>query len=210
MKIYLDFDDTIFDTNSFTKELIRIFNAAGFTEKDFYDNLALTKKKVGGFDLDTIFNYFVAQHEFDARKTRRSIDNIFSNADVFVHNDLFDFIKEFPKEKLALLSLAAPTPFQREKIENSKIVPYFSEIIVTPRNKEESFKEIAREHKGKQLFFVEDRADQIDRVKASTPQVTAMKIERPSGRYSDIKSELADYIVKDLYGVTDIIKGKVR
>ena len=209
MKIYLDFDDTILDTDGFIKELVRIFIVAGFMEQDFYDNYAKTKDKVGDFDLDTLFHFFAAQHEFDERKTRRSVDNIFSNIDVFVHNDFLDFIKEFPKEKLALLSFGT-TPGQREKIENSKIVPYFGEIIVTPKSKEENFRDILREHGDKELFFVEDKADQIDLVKALAPQVTAMKIERPSGRYTATKSERADHIVKDFYDVADIIKGRFK
>lgn len=207
MKIYLDFDDTILDTNGFIQELIRVFNSAGFSEKDFYDNYEKTKAKVGDFDLDTIFGFFSEQGDFDVRKTRRTVDNLFANVDVFVHNDFFDFAKEFGKDRLAILSFGT-TPSQREKIENSKIIPYFGEIIVTPKSKEENFRDIALEHKGKQLFFVEDKADQIDLVKGAVPEVVTMKIERPSGRYINSKSELADHIVKDFNDVADIIKKK--
>lgn len=207
MKIYLDFDDTILDTNGFIQELVRVFNSAGFTEKDFYDNYEKTKAKVGDFDLDTIFNIFAEQQEFDVRNARRSVDNLFSNVDVFVHNDFFDFAKEFGKDNLSMLSFGT-TPSQREKIENSKVVPYFGEIIVTDKSKEENFRDIAQKHADKQLFFVEDKADQIDKVKAATPQVVTLKIERPSGRYINTKSELTDHVVKDFYDVADIIKGK--
>lgn len=207
MKIYLDFDDTILDTDGFIRELVRVFNSAGFTEKDFYDNYEKTKAKVGDFDLDTIFNIFAEQQEFDVRKARRSVDNLFANVDVFVHNDFFDFAKEFGKDNLSMLSFGT-TPSQREKIENSKVVPYFGEIIVTDKSKEENFKDIVKKHADKKLFFVEDKADQIDKVKAATPQVTTLKIERPSGRYINTKSELTDHVVKDFYDVTNIIKGK--
>ena len=207
MKIYLDFDDTILDTNGFINELIRVFNSVGFSEKDFYDNYEKTKARVGDFDLDTIFSLFSEQGDFDVRKTRRTIDNIFANVDVFVHNDFFDFAKEFGRDRLAMLSFGT-TPSQREKVENSKIVPYFGEIIITPKSKEENFRDIARTHSDKKLFFVEDKADQIDRVKGAVPEVVTMKIERPSGRYIDSKSELADHIVKDFNDVADIIKKK--
>jgi len=205
MKIYLDFDDTILDTNGFIQELVRVFNAAGFTEKDFYDNYARTKEKVGDFDIDTLFDFFAHQQQFDMRKTRRSVDNLFSNVDVFVHNDFFDFAKEFGRDKLAILSYGT-TPSQREKIENSKIVPYFGEIIVTNKSKEENFRDIVAQHPDKQLFFVEDKADQIDKVKALAPQVVTMKIERPNGRFVHTQSDLTDHVVKDFYDVADIIK----
>lgn len=207
MKIYLDFDDTILNTDGFVKELIRIFSGAGFTAEDFYDNYEKTKEKVGDFDLDTIFNLFVAQKEFDARRIRRSVDNIFSNIDVFVYGDFFDFVKEFPKEELAMLSYGT-TSCQRDKIENAKIVPYFSELVVTPRSKEESFPDILRAHPEEEIFFVEDKADQIDRVKLVAPFITAMKMERPEGRHTHGRSQAADYVVHDFHEVADIIKKK--
>lgn len=208
MKIYLDFDDTILDTDGFIRELVRIFQSAGFSQQDFYDNYELTKQRVGDFDLDTIFDIFASQRDFDVRSARRSADRIFDNVDVFVHDDFFDLVKEFPKEQLAMLSFGT-TPFQRAKIENSKIVPYFGEIIVTDRSKEENFKDIAREHATEQLYFVEDKADQIDRVKLATPEVVTMKIERPHGRYVGSSSARADHVVKDFYDVMNIIKGKL-
>ncbi|MDD3190741.1 MAG: hypothetical protein PHI66_03575 [Candidatus Pacebacteria bacterium] len=209
MKIYLDFDDTILDTGAFVGELIRVFNSVGFTEKDFFDNYEKTKEQVGDFDLDTIFNLFVSAGDFDARAVRKKIDTLFANMDVFVHDDFFDFAKEFGRDNLAMLSFGT-TPSQREKIENSKTVPYFSEIIVTSKSKEENFREIFRGNRGKKIFFVEDKADQIDLVKKAVPEITAIKIERPTGRYLDSKSELADHVVKDFYDVEKIIKDKLQ
>jgi FMN phosphatase YigB (HAD superfamily) len=204
MKIYLDFDDTIFDTEGFKNELVRIFGAAGFSEKDFNDNYEKSKEKAGGLDLDGLFNLFVEQGDFDVRKTRRTMDNIFANADVFVYDDFFDFAREFPKEDLAILSYGA-TLSQREKIENSKVVPYFREIIITNKGKEESFPDILRAYPHEDIFFVEDKADQIDRVKAVAPFITAMKMERLQGRHRDTRSSSADYVVHDFREVADII-----
>lgn len=206
MKIFLDFDDTILNTGAFMNEIMKVFISAGFSQEEFRDNWEETKVKTGDFDLDVFFNLFVRTGEFDIRKTRKSMDMIFSNIDVFVHDDFFDFVKEFGKDKLAILSFGT-TPFQREKIENSKIVPYFSEVIVTPKGKEEAFLQIVSDHAGKKIFFVDDRAYQINKVKEAFPDITAMKIERPNGRYREDKSAFADYIVKDFYDVADIIKG---
>lgn len=208
MKIYLDFDDTILNTGAFVKELIRVFNAVGFTDEDFYRNYEKTKQKVGDFDLDTIFGFFAESGDFDVRKVRRSIDNLFANVDVFVYEDFFDFAKEFGKDKLGIVSFGT-TASQREKIENSKIIPYFSEVIVTPKSKEEDFVDIVKTHSDKQIFFVEDKADQVDKVKMRTPQIIVMKIERPDGRYIDSKSDLADFVVKDFHEVEKIIKSKI-
>lgn len=208
MKIYLDFDDTILNTGAFIKELIRIFEGEGFTVEDFYRNYDKTKAKVGDFDLDTIFQFFAEVGDFDVRKTRKKVDTLFSNVDVFVYDDFFAFAKEFGRDSLGIVSFGT-TPSQREKIENSKIIPYFSEVIVTPKSKEEDFLDIVKTHNDKKIFFVEDKADQVDVVKRTTPSVTVMKIERPDGRYIDSKSELADFVVKDFEEVEKIIKSKI-
>jgi FMN phosphatase YigB (HAD superfamily) len=208
MKIYLDFDDTILNTGGFVKELVKVFTSAGFTEKDFYSNWEKTKTKVGDFDLDTLFDLFAQSGEFDLKKTREAADSVLSNIDIFVHDDFFDFAKEFEKDKLAILSFGT-TSGQRKKIENSKIVPYFGEIIVTSKSKEENFRDIVKEHSGKKIFFVDDRAYQIDNVKKATPEVVAIKMERPTGRYIDEKSGLTDHVVKDFYDVANIIKSKM-
>ncbi len=207
MKIYLDFDDTIFDTGAFKNELARIFGLAGFSEKDFNDNYEKAKEKAGGLDLDAVFNLFAIQGEFDIRKIRRMVDNIFANVDVFVYDDFFDFAREFPKEDMAILSYGA-TLSQREKIENSKIVPYFREILITDQGKEESFPDIVRKYPQEEILFVEDKADQIDRVKVVAPFITAMKMERPEGKHRDSRSSSADYVVHDFREVADIIRKK--
>lgn len=208
MRIYLDFDDTILNTGAFKDELKRIFKSVGFTEEDFAKNWEKTKADKGDFDLDYFFDLFALSGGFDARKTWRTVNTLFSNVDVFVHDDFFDFAKEFGKDKLAMLSFGT-TLFQREKIENSKIVPYFSEIIVTSRGKEEHFSDIIKEHSGKKIFFVDDRAYQIDKVKEAVPEIVAMKIERPTGRYINDKANLADHVVRDLHEVAKIIKDRM-
>jgi FMN phosphatase YigB (HAD superfamily) len=205
MKIYLDFDDTILDTGAFIRELLQLFQAAGFSEEEFYSNLERTKQKTGDFDLDTFFDHFAKKREFDQRQVRHSMDTVFANMDVFVHEDFFDFAREFGKDKLAVLSYGT-TPTQRRKIENSKIVPFFDEVIVTNRGKEEDFRDIVQKHAGKQIFFVDDRAYQLDKVKEAVPSVVALKIERPSARYRAESSARADHVVRDLREAAHIIR----
>jgi FMN phosphatase YigB (HAD superfamily) len=206
MKIYLDFDDTILDTGAFIRELKRVFETAGFSPAEFDEQWKKMKATTGDFDYEVFFDQFAhSGKEFDVGKARETADAVYGNMDAFVHEDFFDFAKEFRRDQLAMLSFGT-TAGQRAKIENSKIVPYFSEVIVTSRGKEEDFRDIVKEQAGKRLFFVDDRAHHIDRVKEATPQVVVMKIERPSGRYVEEKAAAADHIVRDLRDVAEIIK----
>lgn len=207
MRIYLDFDDTILDTGGFKRELERVFREAGCSEEDFLGGYEAAKAKAGGFDLDTILESFARTSGFDAAAARKEAYSMLSHIDAFVHDDFFDFAREFGPDRLALISFGK-TAMQRTKIENANIAPHFGEIIVTDRGKEEHFREIVKQHPGKQIFFVDDKAEQVDRVKEVAPDVTAMKMERPGGLHTHTQSRLADHKVRDFAEVANIIRNK--
>ena len=125
--------------------------------------------------------------------------------DGFVYSDFISFAESFNKKDLILLSCGGIS-FQKEKIEKSKIIPFFNEIIITPKDKVENFKSISQKYKNEKIFFIDDKASQIDLVKKEFPKVIALKMERPQGRHTDTKSELADYVVNDFYQAREIIK----
>lgn len=207
MKIYLDFDDTILDTGGFKRELARAFREAGASEEEFLNNYEAAKAKAGGFDLETILESFDRKSGFDAAAARKRAYGMLAHMDAFVYEDFFDFAKEFGKDNLVLLSFGR-TAMQKTKIDNSKVALYLGEIIVTDRGKEEQFPGILKRHPGKRIYFVDDKADQIDRVKAVAPSVTAMKMERSGGLHTHTESRWADHRVKDFKEVANIINSK--
>jgi len=211
MKIILDFDDTIFNTYQLFQELIKIFQGAGFTEEEFKKKYRETKNKAGGFELETILRLSRQLKSFDEEKVRKEIDSLVSDAEKFVYPDLADFTESFDKKNLVLLS-CGETNFQREKIEKSKIASFFNKIIISPteENKTDNLKNIFQKNCAEKIFFIDDKAEQIDRIKKDLPQIIVLKMERPQGKHKDIKSELADYVVKDLYEAREVILENVR
>ena len=204
MKIILDFDDTILNTYKLTREFIKIFQKAGFTEKEFYANYQTTQEKTGGFDLETAFDLFSELKSFDKEEVKKEINRVLSKANNFVYSDFFDFADSFDKENLILISCGIASS-QKTKIENSKIASFFNEIIIAQEDKVKSFKNISQKCKNEKIFFIEDKANQIDRVKKEFPEVIALKMERPQGRHINTKSELANYTVRDLHEARKII-----
>ena len=204
MKIILDFDDTIFNTYKLTQEFIKIFEKAGFTKKEFYANYQITQEKTGDFDLETAFDLFSELKSFNREKIKEEINSILSKTNDFIHSDFFGFADSFDKKNLILISCGIASS-QKTKIENSKITHFFNKIIITPENKVKSFENISQKYKNEKIFFIDDKANQIDLVKKEFPKVIALKMERPQGRHTDTKSELADYVVKDFYQAREII-----
>jgi len=205
MKIILDFDNTIFNTLLMLSEFLKVFQEAGFTEEEFWNNYEKTKEKMGGFDQEIFIDLLGNSSFFDKKKTKEKMDSILSRASNFIYPDFADFAKSFNKRDLMLLSYGV-TDFQKRKIEKSKIASMLSEIIITSKSKDKSFKIICQKYQGEKLFFIEDNGKQIDQVKKEFPEVIVLKMERPQCRYIEVKSELADYVIKDFYEAREIIK----
>lgn len=204
MKIVLDFDDTIFNTYGLLNDFLKVYKKAGFREEEFYSGYEKVKEQFKDFDLKLIMDVLYDLRQFDKNKARERIACILEKTDSYVYSDFVDFTKNFKKINLTLLSYGT-TKFQKEKIEKSKIVPLLNEIIITENDKADDFENITRKYGNEEIFFIDDRADQIDSVKKNFPQITTLKMERLQGRYTKAKSKLTDYIVKDFYEARDII-----
>jgi len=218
MKIVLDFDDTIFNTHQMVQESVRVFEKFGFTEKEFWDAYQRCKGKKGYFDLDLIinlvFNFNKSNHLSvgdcldDKKKINEEMNFLFGRAKDFIYPDLFDFINSFDKKDLILLSFGT-ADFQGMKIENSGIASYFQEVIITQKDKTEDLKNnILIKNEGEKIFFIDDKAEQIDKVKEKFPQIITMKMERPQGGHINTRSKLADYVVDNLDEAKEIILRK--
>ena len=205
MKIVLDFDDTIFNTHQMMGEFVKISEKAGFTEDEFWIAYQKCKGKVGDFDIeiitDLLFESFKGKSSFSKKEeVRKEINLVLSRADKLVYPDLFNFIKSFDKKDLILLSYGT-TKFHRAKIKNSGVADFFDEIIITEGNKSENLKAI----KSPNIFFIDDKVNQIDQVKTTLPHITAIRIIRSQEGQKDEELKLADYVVKDLDEVKKII-----
>ena len=142
---------------------------------------------------------------FSKIEIKKKIDLILDNSKNFVYSDFFGFARSFNKKDLILLSFGEIN-FQRTKIKNSGVSSFFSRVIVTQKNKIKEVKPICEKYSEEKIFFIDDKAEQIDEIKKTLPQIILMKMERTRGGHINIKSELADYVVKDLDEVKNIIR----
>ena len=204
MKIVLDFDDTIFNTYRLMREFLEIVKKYNFTEEEFFGAYQECKKKVGDFDPKTVIKLLNEIKSLDEIKAEKEIDLILNDLKEFVYPDFFDFLKSFNKKDLILLSFGA-VDFQGMKIKNSDIVSYFQKVIITQKDKTENLRNVLIKNKDEKIFFIDDKADQIDKIKEKLPQIITIKMERSQGRHINAKSKLTDYVVKDLDEAKKII-----
>ncbi|MCK5490681.1 MAG: hypothetical protein KAI67_02450 [Candidatus Pacebacteria bacterium] len=203
MKIILDFDDTIFNTFMVMQEFRKIYNLLGFTDDEFWSAYGQCKKDNNGFDPDIFLNTIEKIRSYDKNRAKEGMQNLTERFSDYIFSDFFCFLSVAKKEELILLSYGL-SDFQKNKIEKSGIISYFSEIIVTSRDKAEDIEEIQNKYKEK-IVYIEDKAESIDNVKKRMPEVITMKIIRPQGGHIEKKSELTNYIIQDLFRLEGII-----
>jgi len=205
MKIILDFDDTILNTGDWTEELINIFIKEGFSCTEYEINYRKSKEAKGDFDTDLMIELFAQTKKIDSEKIKKGIKSTINRSKNFVYEDFFDFFKSFSKKDLTLVSVGSKE-IQMGKIANAGIVSFFDKISIPAKYKSGEIELIVKKYPAEKVFFIDDKAEQIDEAKKHLPQITAIKMERPTGRHILTKSELADFTVNNLNETKNIIK----
>lgn len=204
MKIIIDFDDTIFDTHKMMQELIGSFEKAGFTSDEFKEIYKKSKEKSGDFDQKTVIDLFGELRPFDKHQVAKELADLLERSEDFVYPDFYKFADGFLRKELILLSFGS-TEYQKIKIENSGIKNYFDKVYVTNKDKVFNLEHIYRKYASDAIVFIDDKAEEIDRVKEKFPDVVALKMERPRGGHVKIKSEKADYVVNNFAQAKKVI-----
>lgn len=163
-------------------------------------------KIVCDFDYTILDTYEMFKNfDFNAKDIQSSLSSAAKKSKFFIFKDFVDFAENFEKKNLILLSRGA-NEFQKEKIRNSGIESFFGKIIITSKDKVDEISQIYAEYSKEKIFFIDDKATEIDKVKKKFPQIITMKMERPMGKYVEIKSALTDYTIENLQDAKEKIK----
>lgn len=128
MKIYIDFDGTIFNNNKLYLKFINIFKKYNI-KKESIDNIINNKSYK---NLDTLAKEIIKKNNLD-KSIINEINNIYSND--LIYEDVIPFLEIYSKKyKLILLTLGTKN-YQLKKINSSNISKYFKEIIITSKDK---------------------------------------------------------------------------
>ena len=204
MKIILDFDDTIINTHRLMWEFLEILKEFDFTEEEFFGAYQKCKRKVGDFNSGIMIGLLSEIRPFDKIKVEERLNLILDDLEDLVYPDFFDFVNNFDKKDLILLSFGI-TDMQKIKIDNSKITKFFGNVIITSRDKTEDIKPIFKKNKEEKIFFIDDKTIQVDNMKSKFPEIITMEIKRPQGSDITTESKSVDYKIKDLFEAKNII-----
>lgn len=174
--IVLDFDHTLFNTTLYVKALQEVFaQEFGITPSIFLQHRKAVKACCEVIDIDKFINRLPhpnkpamhqALHQFIAD---RAAEFVFSDARYFIehHSSKFDII----------LLTHGDQELQEEKIKHSNL-PKITETIITRLSKEQAIGELLEDYR--QLYFIDDKASTIDKVKMAYPELVAYFVVRPN------------------------------
>lgn len=133
MKVYIDFDGTLFDTDKYNKDTKKIFNKYGITNEMFHEAYQELFGKTKLFNLNIITDYLVDKYDID-KKIYEEISVVKNND--YVYPEVINCLNKMNSLGFELYILTyGDILFQKEKIEYSNISKYFKDIIITEQEK---------------------------------------------------------------------------
>lgn len=209
MKIFFDFDDVLFDTRRFKEDYFRIFEKHGVSRKIFDECYyePLSKEKIKNYNPENHIRRVCKKTGIKLSVFEKEIGIFLQDTSEYVFEEVDEALKNFKRDELAIISFSK-TEFQKAKIFRSGIVKLFCEVEIVNVLKGEAISKMIKEGKlslKQEIFFIDDRAEQLRSVKGICPQVVTILCDRKEGRYHDRKNKLCDYRIRKLGELEKII-----
>jgi FMN phosphatase YigB (HAD superfamily) len=193
----IDFDDTIFDTQTYKRMRMESLFDLGISIEEYqksYDNSRL--------DQNGNFIYTDEHHAHVLESVGYNYDEVlerFEKINIKINTLLCKDTKEFLhflqtyKTPIILLSMGAPK-FQKMKVDNSGIGDMFDEIIFLPKSKVHVVRDIVKKYKDEDIWFINDKVNENIEVQEAVKNIhvlSKISIQFPVKDY--IKSKIPHF-----------------
>ena len=177
MKVYVDFDRTLFNCDKFLEDFYTIIAKYNIDKTLFKECQNQSKRK--GFNPYVILGNLEKKYEFN-RLLYLDVERLMTNTSDYLYPDAIPFLEYLKDKNYQIIILTkGNSDFQREKIFNAHIDKYFDKLIVTMR------------HKGLLLLnyfsgiFIDDNPREIESLWLRKPK-KIIRIKRPDSKYSNL------------------------
>lgn len=216
MNIFLDFDDTVFNTRSFRDDLKKVFVLCGVSEEDFHKSYQEVKEKnaqndiIMTYDFDRHLQYLEERYDINPQCLVDHVDELVSRSREYIFSDVLDFLLWAKAQEANVFLISYGTSsFQEKKVIHSRIETLFSQSVVGDENKGEVVSRLLEKLPQESSFFVDDRVLYNREVKKKNPQVKTILLKRPEARYNDERDDMCDFEARDLEEVKRIIPNNI-
>lgn len=213
MKIFIDFDDVIFNAKKFRKDLIGIFGKHGITKQEFESSYYSFGKKeeMRGkyYDPRRQIKVLKKKYVVNNERLKKDLDAFLKDLRGYIFPDVRDFLDNFEKKNLFLITYGH-AQFQKKKIVNSGMSRCFNKILICRGNKVDIINDVCKKRgitPGEEdILLIDDHPEQIAEAERVRRLIKTFHMCRPQGRFSDLICLEKDYEVRNLKEVLKIIK----
>lgn len=198
MKIYIDFDGTLFNTDKYTKDYMNIFSYYHINS-DLFDEVKTLLSHNSLFNINKIIDYLIKNYNID-KSLKEQVGKLLNNS--YIYPDVKESLNNLIDNGYELYLLTyGDKEFQSNKIDSSNITNYFKDIIITNKNKSELNLDYNNS------IFIDNSPYVIDLLNnCSTKKL--IRIKRDDDRYSKLKCNVSDLIeCNDFYEIVKYLKG---
>jgi FMN phosphatase YigB (HAD superfamily) len=189
MKIYVDFDRTLFDCDRFLGDLYALVNKYNVTKEMFKESQNQCKKE--GFNPYIILDLVKGKYSFD-EKLYEEIDNLMNKTSDYLYPDTISFLEYLKSLKYQVVILTKGNlDYQKTKILNANIDKYYDELMVTMKHKGELEIDYGKS------IFIDDNPIEILSIMKKKPN-KIIRIQRDSSLYSNTTIDKEVISVKSL------------
>lgn len=204
MKIIFDFDYTLFNTSRFLDALYEKFSEHTIAKDVFHKELARAYDKKRIFRPSHFLRTLAKNSHKPYKLFTEEFNSFCCSVHAYVYSDVIPSLHILQKRHALFLLTFGDECFQRMKITGTKLVPYFTHMIITEniaKDKE------ARIISGTQpTIFVDDNPLALTAVKRYAPHIITIRIKREEGEHIHKPSSTwVDYEIKELAELTHII-----
>ncbi len=211
MKIFIDFDDVLFNTRDFSAYLKEFFAKAGISQELFqqyyYDPVDQANGNVKLFNPEGLLARLEKYEKIKVDSIQADFEAQLQDLRRFVFADVQAFLVAMGKENLYVVSFGLPS-FQQRKFIGSGLSELVESCVVTENLKAQAVAQLIEEVPIKpteKIIFIDDRIEQLEDVKKKHPAILTIFLCRKEGRYCDQKNEFCDWEAHDLREVEKII-----
>jgi FMN phosphatase YigB (HAD superfamily) len=159
IKLFIDFDNTLFDARKLKAPLFEAIKSLGFSEPEI-----LSSYKEASSD----YNYSPIEHlkllqklqKFNMKNAISKVDKLYEKTPEYLFDDTEDFLKNIDRGKFEvdLLTLGDPD-FQKKKVEACGAAKFFDKIYYCKDQKWIFLKTIVKLNE--QFYIIDDRGDAL-------------------------------------------------
>src|SRR3989344_1350984 len=176
-KLFIDFDDTLFDRNTFRQRLISLIKKQGFSDKEVEDGYKAVYKNNG---YDGVWTHLEYLHKkvrpIDLEKATSDVDSLFLEAKKLLFPDALKFLRQIDRKKYEVnLITVGGLEFQKEKVKACEILSVFDNCYFTTEEKADMLAKLVGD---KFFILLEDKDEKIKSVRKRFPRALVIKAEK--------------------------------